>query len=136
MRIHSRDKNIEFAMDTSRMDRGLHIAQVHLDNRVLMDSSAFAPEKQGDLVGSGITHTVLGSGLVIWDTPYAHYQYEGRVMVGKRSRSAWAKKHEPKVYTQNRLEYKKKEARAKWFEVAKQRYLEKWQKGVQEDLHG
>lgn len=140
MRIHSRDKNIEFAMDTSRMDRRLHIAQVHLDNRILMDSSAFMPKSPGSgggtLIGSGITHTVPGSGLVTWHTPYAHYQYEGRAMVGKDTGRAWARKHEPKVYNGKHLKYTQKKARARWFEAAKQRYLKKWQKGVQEDLHG
>lgn len=136
MRIHTRKGAVELNIDTSRMDRRLHIAQVHFDNRVLRDSNAFAPEKEGDLVRSGITHTVPGRGEVVWNTPYAHYQYEGRVMVGRRSRSAWAKKHEPKDYTENRLKYNKKEARAKWFEEAKKKYLNEWKKGIEEDLHG
>lgn len=136
MRIHTRKGAVELNIDTSRIDRRLHIAQVHFDNRVLRDSNAFAPEKAGKLVDSSRIHTVPGRGEVVWNTPYAHYQYEGRVMVGRRSRSAWAKKHEPKDYTENRLKYNKKEARAKWFEVAKKKYFKKWKKGIREDLHG
>lgn len=114
----------------------MHVAQVHLDNRVLMDSSDFMPKKSGTLIGSGITHTVPGSGLVTWHTPYAHYQYEGRAMVGRETGRAWARKYEVKKYNGKHLRYTQKKARARWFKAAKQRHLRKWQKGVQEDLHG
>ena len=35
----------------------------------------------GGLVRSAIMHTVIGSGEIVWRTPYAHYVYEGKVYV-------------------------------------------------------
>lgn len=136
MRIRTSNKIVQFDLNTERIDRRFHIAQVHLDNRVLRDSNHFAPESSGVLVSSSIYHTVPGSGTIEYHTPYAHYQYEGRVMVGKNSGRPWARRGEPKVYNGNHLKYQKKSARAKWFEEAKKRYFRFWKKGVEEDLHG
>lgn len=42
---------------------------------------------------------------IIYQTPYARFQYHGKVMVGKKSRSAWAKKGEEKEVTDKDLTY-------------------------------
>lgn len=40
------------------------------------------------LIHSGRTHTVIGSGEVIWETPYAHYVHEGIVYVDPETHAA------------------------------------------------
>lgn len=122
--------SVNFKINTKGMDDKLHKAQVYLDNRVLTDSNSFAAKKVGNLRQSGIEHTRLGSGIVCWSTIYAHYQYEGRVMVGKQSRRAWAMRGEPKEYNGNHLSYSQPGARERWFEVAKKKYLKSWLNGV------
>lgn len=130
MIIRSAIGNVKFQLDTTRIDERFQKAQVYLDNRVLTDSNSFAPKKTGTLRSNGIRNTRLGSGLVCWYTPYAHYQYEGRSMVGKNSRRAWANRGEPKVYNGKHLSYSQPGARARWFEEAKKRYMDSWLKGV------
>lgn len=122
--------SVDFKINTKGMDDKLHKAQVYLDNRVLTDSNSYAAKRVGDLRRSGIRHTRLGSGVVCWDTSYAHYQYEGRAMVGKQSRKAWAMRGEPKVYNGEHLSYSQPGTGARWFEVAKKKYLKSWLKGV------
>ena len=46
-----------------------------------------------------------GSGKVIINVPYARFQAEGKVMVGVKSRKAWAKLGERKVVINKNLKY-------------------------------
>lgn len=55
--------------------------QKQIDESVLKYSEPYLPFDQGVLRDSGYRSTVLGSGQVIWDTPYAHYLYEGELYV-------------------------------------------------------
>lgn len=42
----------------------------------------------GGLIRSGILNTVIGSGEVVWKTPYAHYVHEGIVYVDPQTHAA------------------------------------------------
>lgn len=64
----------------------------------------------GALEKSGPLSTDIGSGEVIWNTPYARYQYYGKVMVGSP----------PKTVTDTDLKYHGGGMRGKmWFERMK-----------------
>ena len=60
----------------------------------------------------------LEPGKVTYTSVYAHYQWEGRVMVGQESGSAWAKPREKKVYTSRNLDYSYPKATSHWEEQA------------------
>ena len=90
----------------------IDIVQAKLDAQVLKDSNFFCPLDTGSLQKSGILHTVLGSGLLIWGAPYAKAQYYG---LPNKSHE-----HNPNATT-------------KWFEVAKSRNKENWEKLVNEE---
>lgn len=49
--------------------------------------------------------TVLGSGFVIINVPYAQFQAGGKVMIGIKSHSPFARKGEVKVVTSKNLTY-------------------------------
>ncbi len=101
-------------------------AQEELDRLVLNDSQPYVPYNVGNLRNSGIYGTVPGSGEVTWLSIYAHYMYEGKAMVGVESRSAYAKKYEPKEYNGETLNYHTAGTGSHWFEKAKQNKLESW----------
>lgn len=90
-------------------------AQEYLDNEVLKDSTPYVPMDTGNLYKSGIRHTVLGSGEVVWNTPYARINY----YTGRRFR----KTHHPK-------------ATSKWFEHAKSVNKTKWLNGAEKIVKG
>ena len=73
------DDGISVTVDLSNVVKNLEAknrkAQKVLDAQVLKDSNYYCPMYTGMLQKSGILHTVLGSGRVIWQTPYAHEQY-------------------------------------------------------------
>lgn len=79
--------------------------QARLDVQVLKDSNYYCPMYTGTLKKSGIIHTVPGSGVIIWRTPYARKQYYGMPN----------KSHQ---YNPN--------ATMRWFEAAKAKKLKEW----------
>lgn len=52
--------------------------QWHIDNAVLKYSDPYVPLDTGELKGSGTRHTILGSGQVVYKTPYARKLYYSR----------------------------------------------------------
>ena len=112
-------------------------AQEHLESEILRTCEPYIPLQTSMLVKSGTLGTEIGSGEVKWIAPYAKFQYYGKVMIGKESRSAWAKPGEEKEVTDKNLTYHGGGQRgAFWFERAKEVHLAEWEEGVQEKLAG
>ena len=103
------EANVKAKLNT-RMKR----AQMKLDTQVLADSNYFIPKDTSTLEKSAIEYTVIGSGEVLWHTPYAHRQYYGESF-------DHSKQHNPN-------------ACAKWFETAKSRKLEQWRQLVNDEI--
>ncbi len=85
-------------------------AQMYVDSEVLRLSDPYVPFQSGMLKLSGQLGTVIGSGLVVYNAPYAKYQYYGYVMLGKA----------PKQLTDIPITYNGAPKRGKlWFERMK-----------------
>lgn len=97
-----------------RLQKGASMAQMRLDQQVLTDSNYFCPLKTGTLQKSAIIGTVIGSGTVSWNTPYARRQYYGVDF--------------------DRSQDPNPNACAKWFEAAKARKLEQWRRLVDDTV--
>ncbi len=100
----------------SRFHPKYKAAQQFLDSEVLKDSAPYVPMRTGNLMNSGNTGTVIGSGEVIYNAPYAKACY----------------------YAVNRQFSKQKhpQACAQWFEKAKTAHIDSWVKGVQKIIRG
>lgn len=85
-----------------------------LDAQVLKDSNYYAPMDQGDLIQSGIRFTNPGSGMIMWQTPYARRLY-----------------YNPQY---NFSKDKNPNAGGLWFEIAKSRHVKEWEKIVKQSL--
>lgn len=53
--------------------------QKYIDAEVIRQCEPYVPFDEGVLTASASIATDIGSGLVVYDTPYAHYQYYGVV---------------------------------------------------------
>lgn len=85
-------------------------AQMYVDSEVLRLSDSYVPFQSGMLKLSGQLGTVIGSGLVVYNAPYAKYQYYGYVMAGRA----------PKQLTDIPITYNGAPKRGKlWFERMK-----------------
>lgn len=53
--------------------------QRYIDSEVIRQCEPYVPYDNGALTRSASLATVVGSGQVVYNTPYAHYQYYGEV---------------------------------------------------------
>jgi hypothetical protein len=90
-------------------------AQKVLDLTVIKDSERFVPFESGVLEKSAMGSSKIGSGLVVYNTPYAKRQYYGKF-----------------DHTKNKHPF----ATRLWFEAAKAENLEKWTRIAQEAITG
>ena len=97
----------------AQLEKQKQKAQKLLDHMVLRDSDKYAPHKTGTLRKKGFD-TVLGSGFVIWNVPYAKKVYHAG---GTPS------------------QLKNPNARRKWFEVAKAEKLDEWIRRVNDEFN-
>ncbi len=114
MRMNIRFKlNKEYTV--SRFNSRYQQAQTYLDNEVLKDCTPYVPMRTGALVRSGMDATVLGSGRVVWNTPYASRCYYNQMNFSKDKHPL---------------------ACSHWFEVAKASNKGKWIEGVKKVVKG
>lgn len=114
-----------------RFERRRDTAQVWLDSEILRSTEPFVPMDQGDLIGSGVRGTVPGSGLIVYNSPYAHYHYVGLVRVGRA----------PKKLTDRKMQYSQlhqagQERGGAWFDRSKKVNLAAWIAGVERAMKG
>ena len=90
---------------TEKFKVNINTAQEKLDAQIIKDSNYYCPLKTGTLQKSAIINTKIGSGLIVWKTPYARSQYYGNFDHSKQANP---------------------NATEKWFESAKARKLKQW----------
>lgn len=106
--------NFNEAKVKTKLNAKVKRAQMKLDVQVVADSNYFIPKITSTLEKSAIINTVMGSGLVLWRTPYASSQYYGENF--------------------DHSKQKNPNACAKWFEAARARWLEKWRRLVNDEI--
>lgn len=99
-----------------RFEPRYHRAQIFLDSEVLRDSEPYVPKRTGNLILSGNTGTVIGSGKVVYNAPYARKVYYAR--------------------STDYSEGKNPKACAQWFEAAKATKKSAWVNGVEKIIKG
>lgn len=77
--------------------------QLFLGTTVANNLKKYVSFKSG--VQEGATRTIENGEKVIIDVPYARFQAGGKVMIGIRSGSPWARRGERKIVTDRNLKY-------------------------------
>jgi hypothetical protein len=101
-----------------------------VSNELLKDANELCPSQDGELARSSIRESDPDNGELVWDTPYARYQYYGMVMAGKR----------PKKVTKTPLVYKKDgnpshpKATSLWAEKAVKQNRDKYRQIYQQTI--
>lgn len=117
---------VSIMVSTERFAGQYSRAQKFLDTQVITDCDPYVPFLNGDLRMSAIRGTDIGSGEVVYDSPYARYQYYGKVMVGPP----------PKELTDIPLQQHHPGTCAFWFEAAKGVNKRQWIEGVRKIAGG
>lgn len=96
--------------------------QKYVDSECIRLMAQYTPMKNGMLQHNAIMSIRIGSGKITYTSPYARYQYYGKLMVSGVTGSAWARYGESKVLTGTDLTYSKRhhsKAQKLWFETMK-----------------
>lgn len=105
--------------------------QRFLDQKIISDCTPYVPASPDrTLEFSAQVTTEIGSGLIIYNTPYARYQYYGKVMTDELGRT-WvgAGEKKPIIHDDWPLTYDTAQnplAGSYWFERAKADHLNEW----------
>lgn len=96
--------------------------QKFIDSECIRLMVPYTPMRNGILMKNAVMGTTIGSGLVVYNSPYARYQYYGKLMVSSVNGSAYARRGESKVLTNIDLKYdtsRHPKAQKMWFEAMK-----------------
>lgn len=118
---------VDIQVDMSRMEDNFNKAQFALDSAIMTSMEPFMPMQSGQFIAvtKGMSAAVAGTGQVVAAAPPSgRFLYEGKTMVGIKSRSAWAKKGEKKVVSGGNLTYTR--GGPKWFDKAKAKDGDNW----------
>ncbi|MFR0812500.1 MAG: minor capsid protein [Enterocloster clostridioformis] len=113
---------VEFNISTAetiKRNHGLQpggAVQKLVDGECMRYMGDYMPRRQaGELEHMMVMATVIGSGQIDIPGPYAHYLHEGILYVSPTTGSAWAKKNEIKIPTDQELTYAGAPVRGKKF---------------------
>lgn len=118
-------------LDLGRFEGQYSKAQYELDSMVMTSMIPFMPKQAGLFINmtQGMSQAIAGSGTVVAAAPpMGRFLYEGKVMVGERTRSAFAEKGERKIVTDRNLKYSRPKATDHWFDAAKKADGKEWVK--------
>ena len=114
-------------------------AQKFVDSECIRLMTPYTPMLNGALYKSVTLGTKIGSGELIYASPYARYQYYGKLMVSSITGSPYAKFGEKKVLTDIDLKYnthQHPQAGAFWFERMKKDKISEVARGVEQITGG
>lgn len=124
--------SVSIEVDMKRLEDNFNRAQFALDSAIMTSMEPFMPRRDGQLIAvtKGMSAALAGTGKVVAAAPpYGRFLYEGKVMIGEKSRSPWAKKGEKKVVTGRNLTYSGG-GQAHWFNAAKAADVAEWEELV------
>lgn len=130
--------NMKAEVSMKELANRFNKAQYKLDSAIMTSMEPFMPRRDGTFINTtkAKSAALAGTGKVVAAVPpYGRFLYEGKVMVGEKSRSPWAKKGEKKVVTGRALTYSGG-GQAHWFDAAKAADCDEWVKLVKQTVGG
>ena len=128
----AKEIKLDMRLDLSRFDKQIAKAQYALDSMVMTSMVPYMPMDTGTFINvtRGMSASIAGSGKVVAAAPpMGQFLYEGKVMVGERTRSAFAAKGERKEVIEKPLNYSRHahpNVTDHWFDTAKKNHGDVW----------
>lgn len=128
----------DMTINVSRFSRNVKAAQRFLMLQVPADCDRFIPFRDGALKQSLSYPEGVDGTVIEWNTPYAHYQYEGEVYINPKYNASgfigkdglWHGWKGPKIPSGRRLQYHTPGTGDHWFERAAAAYGDEWIQGA------
>ena len=124
---------VDIHIDTKRIDNNIRNAQKLLNMQVVADCDEYIPTTEAGALRNSVNYPDgIYGGSISYDTPYAHYQYEGIVFGGffgiyddeGNLVGFWSPPHKTK--TDRKLKQHQPGTTDHWFERAKQTHGQQW----------
>ena len=139
-----KDRTIDGVMriDLSRFEGQYSKAQYLLDSMVMDSMVPYMPMQTDTFINvtRGMSQAIAGSGKVVAAAPpMGRFLYEGDVMVGERTKSAFAAKGEKKVVIEKKLQYSRAahpSVTDHWFDTTKEYHGKTWVKKTKQIAGG
>lgn len=115
------------------LDGRVEKANAWLVEEIIKDTDPFVPARTGVLAMNVQRH----GHTIVYASPYARFQYYGKVMIDPATGSTFAPKGVRKVLTERDLKYSMamhKHAQSHWFEASRAVNEERWREGVRKIL--
>ena len=131
-RIKYDKEGTQVDINLSRFERQFQKAQFGLDTTVMQSMIPFMPMQTSSFINvtMGMSMSIAGTGKVYAAAPpMGRFLYEGKVMIGVRTRSPFAAYGEKKVVTSKNLQYSQHahpRVTDHWFESSKEAYGDVW----------
>lgn len=129
------EDNVDIRVDMDHLEDNFNRAQYALDSAIMTSMEPFMPMETGQFIAvtKGMSAAVAGTGQVVAAAPPSgRFLYEGKAMIGRYSKSAWAKKGEKKILSGASLTYTR--GGPKWFDKAKAKDGDNWVRIVKKEV--
>ena len=129
------EDGVDIRVDMDRLEDNFNRAQYELDSAIMTSMEPLMPMETGQFIAvtKGMSAAVAGTGQVVAAAPPSgRFLYEGQAMIGRYSKSAWAKKGEKKVLSGKSLTYTR--GGPKWFDKAKAKDGDNWVRIVKKEV--
>lgn len=129
------EDSVDIRVDMDRLENNFNRAQYALDSAIMTSMEPLMPMETGQFIAvtKGMSAAVAGTGQVVAAAPPSgRFLYEGKAMIGRYSKSAWAKKGEKKVLSGGSLTYTR--GGPKWFDKAKAKDGDNWARIVKKEV--
>lgn len=140
MKLDTTIGNVGIKIDTKRIDNNIRTAQRLLNEQIVADCDPLIPFQQGALRNSVNYPQGIYGGEIEYNTPYAHYQYEGIVYGpnypirdAQGNITGWYSPPK-KNQTGRKLTYHTPGTTDHFFEKAKEQHGKEWVKLVKETV--
>lgn len=129
------EDGVDIRVDMDHLEDNFNRAQYALDSAIMTSMEPHMPMETGQFIAvtKGMSAAVAGTGQVVAAAPPSgRFLYEGKAMIGRYSKSAWAKKGEKKVLSGKSLTYTR--GGPKWFDKAKAKDGDNWVRIVKKEV--
>ena len=125
--------SMKLHLPKNMLDKRVEKANTWLCEEIINDTDQFVPARTGVLA----MNVHRQGHTIVYASPYARFQYYGKVMIDPATGSTFAPKGVRKALTDKNLKYSKsmhKNARSHWFEASKAINQDHWLEGVRKIL--
>ncbi|MEG0164384.1 minor capsid protein [Anaerorhabdus sp.] len=121
--------NIPVTKIVKEYERSLARSRMMVKSEIAKDCAPLTPMNEGNFIKSVSASIRANDPFLVWNSIFAKFLYYGKLMLSKKTHSAWARYGDEKYVTNKNLNFSKganANAGPNWFNRAKASNIDKW----------